>query len=138
MSLLALIMWAVIITGNTAGSTVIEYGKQPLDEGSVGQVSTQQIEQPLYEWWASRYDYSLNINGTEKTWSKDHDTCALRIYERYQTYKVCSDDKCITCYHNDYWPARQDRVIDLSSHAFKQLAPLTRWLVYVKVYLVED
>jgi hypothetical protein len=104
----------------------------------VKQVSTQQIEQPLYEWWASWYDYSLNINGVKKIWSKNHDTCALRIYERYQTYKVCSDDKCITCYHNDHGPAREDRVIDLSSHAFKQLAPLSRWLVYVKVYLVED
>lgn len=133
MSFLALILGAVL-----SGSTVIEYGKQPLDEGLVEQVSTQQIEQPLYEWWGSWYNYSLNINGVKKIWSKDHDTCALRIYERYQTYKVCSDDKCITCYHNDYWPTREDRVIDLSSHAFRQLAPLSRWLVYVKVYLVED
>lgn len=133
MSFLALILGAVL-----SGSTVVEYGKQPLDEGLVEQVSTQQIERPLYEWRASWYDYSLNINWVDKIWSKTHDTCALRIYERYQTYKVCSDDKCITCYHNDYWPAREDRVIDLSSHAFKQLAPLSRWLVYVKVYLVED
>jgi hypothetical protein len=44
MSLLALILGAVM-----SGSTVIEYGKQPLDEELVGQVSTQQIEQPLYE-----------------------------------------------------------------------------------------
>lgn len=129
MSLLALLMWAVL-----SGSTVIEYGKQPIDEWLVEQVSTQQIEQPLYEWWASWYDYSLNINWVNKVWSKDHDTCALRIYERYQTYKVCSDDKCITCYHNDYGPAREDRVIDLSSHAFRQLAPLSKGLVYVKVF----
>ena len=132
MSFLALILWAVI-----SGSTIVEYGKQPLDYGMVEQVSTQTIEQPLYEWWASWYDYSLNINWTNKVWSKTHDTCALRIYERYRTYKVCADDKCITCYHNDYWPQRQDRVIDLSSHAFKQLAPLKKGLVYVKVYLVE-
>lgn len=128
MSLLALLMWAVM-----SGSTVIEYGKQPLDEDLVEQVSTQQIEQPLYEWRASWYDYKL----WWQWWSKWHDTCALRIYERYQTYKVCSDDKCITCYHNDYGPAREDRVIDLSSHAFKQLAPLRNWLVYVRVYLIE-
>lgn len=43
MTLLAAILWAVIITGNTAGSTVVEYGKQPLDEGLVEQVSTQHI-----------------------------------------------------------------------------------------------
>lgn len=98
---------------------------------------TEVIETPLYEGTASWYDYSLNINWVNKVRSKDHDTCALRIYERYKTYKVCTDDKCITCYHNDYGPQRQDRVIDLSSHAFKQLAPLKLWLVHVKVYLVE-
>lgn len=98
---------------------------------------TEVIETPLYEGTASWYDYSLNINWVDKVRSKDHDTCALRIYERYKTYKVCTDDKCITCYHNDYGPQRQDRVIDLSSHAFKQLAPLKLWLVHVKVYLVE-
>ena len=111
---------------------------QPLDYGfdysPVEESTTEQIEQPLYEWRASWYDYKL----WGKWWSKEHDTCALKIHERYQTYKVCSDDVCITCYHNDYGPSREDRVIDLSSHAFKQLAPLTRWLVYVKVYLVED
>ena len=132
MSLLALIMWAIM-----TGSTVIQYGNQPLDMGLVEQSTTPHIEQPLYEWWASWYDYTLNINWVEKEWSKSHDTCALRIYERYHTYKVCSDDKCITCYQNDFWPARQDRVIDLSSHAFRQLAPLKKGLVYVKVYLVE-
>jgi hypothetical protein len=126
------ILWIML------GTTVIKPLDYDFDYSPVEQVSTQQIEQPLYEWWASWYDYSLNINWVKKIWSKDHDTCALRIYERYQTYKVCSDDKCITCYHNDYGPAREDRVIDLSSHAFKQLAPLSRWLVYVKVYLVED
>lgn len=111
---------------------------KPLDYGfnysPVEQVSTETIEQPLYEWMASWYDYKL----WGKRWSKNHDTCALRIHERYKTYKVCTDEKCITCYHNDYWPARQDRVIDLSSHAFSQLASLKRWLVYVRVYIVED
>ena len=89
---------------------------------------------PLYEGTASWYDYDLRINWEIREWSKSHDTCALRIYERYKTYKVCTEDKCITCYHNDYGPAREDRVIDLSSHAFKQLAPLKQGLVHVKVY----
>lgn len=108
---------------------------QPLDYGfnysPVEESTTEVIEQPLYEWRASWYDYKLWWQWR----SKEHDTCALRIHERYQTYKVCTDDKCITCYHNDYWPAREDRVIDLSSHAFRQLAPLSKGLVYVKVYL---
>ena len=132
MSFLALILGAVL-----SGSTVIEYGKQPLDEGLVEKVYTQQIEQPLYEWTASWYDYSLNINWEEVVWTSTHDVCALRIYERYGYYRVCTDDKCIVCKQTDYWPAREDRVIDLSSHAFRQLAPLKKGLVYVKVYLVE-
>ena len=109
---------------------------KPLDYGfdysPVEQVSTQQ-EQPLLEWFASRYDYQL----WWKPWSKTHDTCALRIHERYKTYRVCTEDKCITCYHNDRGPWREDRVIDLSSHAFKQLAPLSKGLTYVKVYIDE-
>lgn len=117
---------------------LIQYWNQPLDLPLVEQVATEEIEQPLYEWWASWYDYSLTINGEKKVWSKTHNTCALRIYERYKMYKVCSDDKCITCYHNDYWPQRQDRVVDLSSHAFSQLASLKKGLVYVKVYIVDE
>lgn len=132
MSLLALILGAVL-----SGSTIVEYGKQPLDEGLVEQVSTQQIEQPLFEWRASWYDYSLNINWVKKVRTKDHSVCALRIYERYKHYRVCAGDKCIVCKQTDYGPARQDRVIDLSSYAFKQLAPLTRWVVRVKIYLEE-
>ena len=132
MSFLALLMWAVM-----SGSTVIEYGKQPLDTELVEQVSTEQIEQPLFEWRASWYDYSLNINWKKRIWTKDHSVCALRIYERYKQYRVCAGDKCIVCKQTDYWPARQDRVIDLSSYAFNQLAPLSKWLVRVKVYLDE-
>lgn len=131
MTLLALIM------GWFLSWWLIQYWNQPLDIDTMEQVSTKEVEQPLYEWIASRYDYSLNINWVEREWSKDHDTCALRIYERYQTYKVCTEDKCITCYHNDYWPTREDRVIDLSSHAFRQLAPLKKGLIYVRIYLEE-
>ena len=98
--------------------------------------STVQQNNLLYEGTASWYDYSLNINSVQRERSKSHDTCALRIYERYQTYKVCTDEKCITCYHNDFWPKREDRVIDLSSHAFKQLAPLKKGLIHVRVYAI--
>ena len=91
---------------------------------------------PLYEWIATWYDYKL----WDKWWSKTHNTCALRIYERYKTYRVCSKvtGKCVDCYHNDYWPQREDRVIDLSSHAFKELwISLSRWVAEVEVYLLE-
>lgn len=124
--MISMILWRVLL-----GSTVMWNQIQEVEHVEVE-------DTPLYEWVASWYDYTLNINWENKERSKTHDTCALRIYERYQTYKVCTEDKCITCYHNDFWPARQDRVIDLSSHAFKQLAPLSRGLVHVKVYLVDE
>jgi len=120
----SIILWLVML-----GATVKNNQIQEVEQTTVE-------ESLLYEWTASWYDYTLNINWVEKEWSKTHDTCALRIYERYQTYKVCADDKCITCYHNDFWPKREDRVIDLSSHAFKQLAPLKLGLVHVRVYNV--
>lgn len=111
---------------------------QPLDHWLMEeqQVQEQQIEQPLFEWTATWYDYKL----WWKRRSKNHSTCALRIHERYKTYKVCSKMtwKCIECYHNDYWPSRTDRVIDLSSYAFKQLwIPLSRWVAEVEIYLIE-
>lgn len=120
------------------GTTVMQPLDYNFDYSPVEESTTEQIEQPLFEWMASWYDYSLNINWENVVWTRTHDVCALRIHERYKHYRVCTDDKCIVCKQTDYWPSREDRVIDLSSHAFKQLAPLTRWLVYVKVYLVED
>lgn len=129
--MLAFLLWVSL------GSFVtkpLDYG---IDYSPVEQVSTETIEQPLFEWRWSWYDYSLNINWEKKVWTKDHSVCALRIYERYKHYRVCTEDKCIVCKQTDYGPARQDRVIDLSSYAFKQLAPLTRWVVRVKIYLEE-
>lgn len=131
MSFLALLMGWII------SWWLMVYWNQPLDSALVEQISTEQIEQPLFEWTASRYDYTLNINGEDVVWTKNHSTCALRIYERYKHYRVCTEDKCIVCKQTDYWPAREDRVIDLSSYAFKQLAPLKKGLVHVKIYLEE-
>ena len=92
--------------------------------------------QPIMSGIASRYDYKL----WNQRWSKTHNTCALRIYERYKKYKVCSKStgKCVECYHNDFWPAIQDRIIDLSSHAFKELwVPLSRGLTEVEIYSLD-
>jgi hypothetical protein len=131
MSLLVLILWAVI-----SGSTVIEYWKQPLDYDRVNNLSIQ-AEQSMLEWKATRYDYQL----WDIRWSKNYNTCALRIKERYSYYKVCSKDtgKCVECYHNDYWPAEYtNKVIDLSSHAFKELwIPLSRWAADVEIYKLD-
>lgn len=131
MSLLAMILWAVI-----SGSTVIEYGKQPIDIYPMEQISIQE-EEPFLEWKASRYDYRLNGN----RWSKTHNTCALRIKDRWGEYKVCEKStwKCVICKHNDYWPAEYtNKVIDLSSHAFRELGlPLSRWVAEVKIYKID-
>lgn len=127
-----------ILLASFIGTTVMQPLDYDFDYSPVVESTTVQIEQPLFEWMASWYDYSLNIKWENVVWTRTHDVCALRIYERYKHYRVCTDDKCIVCKQTDYGPSREDRVIDLSSHAFKQLAPLTRWLVYVKVYLVED
>ena len=141
MNLLALILGAVL-----SGQTIIEYGKQPIDVRPVEQFSTQQNawaseenqqqwELVFLEWTATWYDYQLNWN----RWSKTHNTCAIRQKERYWLYKVCSKTtgKCVVCKHNDYGPQREDRVIDLSSHAFKELwVPLSRGVTKVLVYKV--
>ena len=123
------LLW--IITGaNLSG-----YEFKPLDYDLVEPISTQE-EQPMLEWKASRYDYKLGW----QWWSKNHNTCALRIKERYKTYKVCSKAtwKCVECYHNDFGPSEYThKVIDLSSHAFKQLwIPLSRWVAEVKIYQI--
>lgn len=106
----------------------------PLDyDFDYNPVVEEQIEQPFLEGKATWYDYKLG----NTWWSKSHDTCALRVLPKYWHYKVCAWDKCVECRHNDRWPARQDRVIDLSSHAFKQLAPLSKWVVQVKIYKLD-
>lgn len=124
-----------ILLASFIGTTVMQPLDYDFDYSPVEESTTVQIEQPLFEWMASWYDYSLNIKWENVVWTRTHDVCALRIYERYKHYRVCTDDKCIVCKQTDYGPSREDRVIDLSSHAFKQLAPLSKGLVYVKVYL---
>ena len=78
--------------------------------------------------------YNYKLNGTE--WSKSHDTCASRIFKRYSTVKVTNIDnrKSVECYVNDFGPeAWTGREIDLSSHAFAQLADLSQGLINVKI-----
>jgi rare lipoprotein A (peptidoglycan hydrolase) len=75
---------------------------------------------------ASWYDYTL-----ESGWSsKGHRVCATRSYPRYVTLLVTDLDtgKTVECYTTDYGPDKSlfpERVVDLSSTAFEQLAPLS-------------
>lgn len=87
---------------------------------------------------ASWYDYSLNTNDqkcrADDCYSKHNDTCASRDYERGSKLRVFyyTDEigdfrvgKWVDCIVNDYGPEEwTGRDIDLSSHAFAQLAPL--------------
>lgn len=107
----------------------------------INDVEPAEVENvPFLTGTASWYDYTLNINWEEREWSKNHSTCAMRDKEhRYQMFKVCAKatGKCIECKLNDYWPQREDRVIDLSSYAFRQLwVPLSRGLTEVEIYSI--
>jgi rare lipoprotein A (peptidoglycan hydrolase) len=81
---------------------------------------------------ASWYDY--NLKGIE--WSREHNTAASRSFKRYSTVivKNIETGKEIEVYINDYGPEEwTGREIDLSSHAFKELAPLNKGLINVSV-----
>lgn len=80
---------------------------------------------------ASWYDYTLA--GIE--WSKTHSTCASRTAKRYSTITVENLDngKKVDCFVND-WVENPKVIVDLSSHAFEQLAPLSKGLINVQIY----
>lgn len=85
---------------------------------------------------ASWYDYSLD----GIVYSKDHATCASRRYKRGSMVNVVNieNGKSIICRVNDYGPeAWTNREIDLSSHAFSQIAPLSKGVVKVEVNLLK-
>lgn len=88
---------------------------------------------------ASWYDYDLGgldqkcTKEKEPCYSQRADTCASRDYPRGTILHVATTDKAITCRVNDYGPADRTRIIDLSSHAFAQLAPLSKGLIEVTV-----
>lgn len=80
----------------------------------------------------SWYDYSLD--GVE--WSINHNTAASRTLKRYSHAKITNieNGESVVVFINDYGPERwTGREIDLSSHAFKQLAPLSSGLIKVQI-----
>lgn len=103
-----------------------------------------------YSGMASWYDYSLT---GFPDYSKDNFTAASRDYKRGTKLKVCSMvgleefentgnlGKCVEVVVNDYGPnmaIHPNRVIDLSSAAFKQLSPLSRGTIPVTVVEVKE
>lgn len=82
---------------------------------------------------ASWYDYTLK--GIE--WSKTHRTAASRTFKRYSMVKVTNtaNGKSVEVYINDFGPEEgqtPERIIDLSSHAFGQIADLKQGLINIK------
>ena len=106
------------------------------DEGPMFTIST--TTEKDYE-TASWYDYDLPGH---KDYSKFNYTAASRDYPKGTKLIVCAKPistelKCVQVRVNDYGPDEKihpERIIDLSSAAFKELAPLSDGLVYVKVY----
>ena len=83
---------------------------------------------------ASWYDYELD-NGWS---SKGHYVCATRDFERYTIVKVINLDngKSVRCKVTDYGPDQQlfpNRIVDLSSTAFKRISNLKKGIIRVKV-----
>jgi len=80
---------------------------------------------------ASWYDYDLE---GYPNYSKYTSTCASRDYPRKTILKVTNlkNGKSVECRVND-WIEHPDRNLDLSSFAFKQLAPLTVGLLDVTI-----
>lgn len=85
---------------------------------------------------ASYYDYTLDWLGER---SKSHSTCAFHHQKKdYKMYRVTNLDnwKYVDCYNND-WMRRADRLVDLSSHAFRQIGSTKKWLLQVSVVPIE-
>lgn len=96
-----------------------------------GQIDGGSTEKPSGK--ASWYDYSLK---GYPDYSKTNLTAAARDWPRGTKLNVCTDSKCVVVRVNDFGPAlavHPDRIIDLSSYAFTQLAPLSAGVVDVVV-----
>lgn len=86
---------------------------------------------------ASWYDYDLDgyLYGF---YSRNHATCASRVAKRYSTIRVTNiaNGKSVDCYVNDFGPEAgqsPERIVDLSSFAFAQIADLGFGLIEVKI-----
>lgn len=87
---------------------------------------------------ASWYDYVLP-NGWS---SKGHRVCASRQFERKTTIRVINlaNGKSIDCLVTDYGPDESihpDRIVDMSSYAFSQIAETHQGIINVQVLKVQ-
>ena len=87
---------------------------------------------------ASYYDYDLREEDqkcrTNDCYSMTHNTCASRDFPRGSILIVYVGNRFTTVRVNDYDPELlTGRIIDLSSAAFNDIAPLRQGLVEVKI-----
>ena len=136
-SLLLLLLWTTYLglrisdLGGLRAET--NNGTRMLNKAEISQNINKKIT--IREGKASFYDYYLE----KHDWSsKGHFVCATRDFERYSYVEVTNlaNGFMVKCYVTDYGPDESihpDRVIDLSSTAFKTLAPLDLGVINVKV-----
>jgi len=96
----------------------------------------QLLDAPKMVGTVSWYDYRLS---GYPNYSKNHATAASRDYPKGTNLLVCRTnmtDVCITVRVND-WVENPKVVLDLSSYAFQQLAPLESGLVDVSVRAIK-
>lgn len=100
-----------------------------------------QNEAKAIEAIATWYDYDLNRADqkcrSEDCYSKHNSTCASRDFKRKTILTIRYEDKEIDCIVNDYIE-HPERDIDLSSYAFKQLAPLSRGIIKVEIVNIKN
>ena len=121
-----------ILSDNKEEEHIIDYKK----------VVQEQVEPT--EMLASWYDYALGsadqrcTQDREPCYSQRAETCASRDYPRGTRLKVSYNknnlNTSVICRVNDYGPEEwTGRHIDLSSYAFKKLAPLKWGLITVTI-----
>ena len=109
----------------------LEMTKEAMGQ-SLGEPSSESIQQAgSHSGLASWYDYDLE---GYPGYSKSHRTCASRDYPRGTTLQVIYQDRFTTCQVNDYGPEEwTGRDIDLSSLAFRDLAPLSKGVLEIEI-----
>jgi len=108
--------------------------KKPLEV--LPNASDSKIESPIKSQFgvASYYDYILDSG-----WSSlGHRVCATRDWERYSYIKVTNIDNglSVVCKVTDYGPDESifpERIVDLSSFAFSQIAELKLGIINIKI-----
>lgn len=113
-----------------------------LEKILVPEVKAQEIK--LITGKASYYDYDLK---DAPEYSKTHLTAATRDWPRGTLLKVCLvvpsgvwEKPCVEVITNDYGPNKEihpDRIIDLSSAAFKKLSTLRAGIVNVSIEVLK-